>query len=195
MGKGRKPATYEDIEALPVGWVGEIIEDELFASPRPAMGHARVTSVLGTALGGPFDLGQGGPGGWWLFDEPELHLGGNVLVPDMAGWRRERLKEPPSSDTPFMTVAPDWVCEVLSPSTQDVDRRRKLPLYFREGVSHVWLMEPLARTLEVLRRAPEGWLLVATHGEDETVRAEPFDAVPLVLGRLWLPGKRSATGR
>ncbi|HYO72315.1 MAG TPA: Uma2 family endonuclease, partial [Archangium sp.] len=85
MGKGKKPATYEDIEALPVGWVGEIIEDELVASPRPVMGHARVTSVLGTELGGPFDLGRGGPGGWWLFDEPEVHLGRNVLVPDLAG--------------------------------------------------------------------------------------------------------------
>jgi Uma2 family endonuclease len=193
MGKGRKPATYEDIEALPVGWVGEIIEDELFASPRPAMGHSRVTSILGTELGGPFDLGEGGPGGWWLFDEPEFHFGGNVLVPDMAGWRRERLQEPPAADTPFMTVAPDWVCEVLSPSTHDVDRRRKLPLYFREGVGHVWLVEPLTRTLEILRRASEGWLLVATHSGDETVRAEPFDAVPLALGRLWLPARRPET--
>ena len=193
MGKGRKPATYEDIEALPVGWVGEIIQDELVASPRPAMGHARVTSVLGSELGGPFDLGHGGPGGWWLFDKPELHLGREVLVPDLAGWRRERLTEPPAPETPFMTVAPDWVCEVLSPTSSGLDRRRKLPLYFRERVSHVWLVEPLARTLEVFRRAPEGWLLVVTHGEDETVRAEPFDAVPLELGRLWLPGKRPGT--
>ena len=187
MGKGKKPATYEDIEALPVGWVGEIIEEELVASPRPAMGHARVAAVLNTELGGPFDLGRGGPGGWWLFVEPEVHLGRNVLVPDLAGWRRERLPRPPASDEPYMTVAPDWVCEVLSPSTQAVDRKRKLPLYHREGVAHLWLVDPLARTLEVLRREPGGWLLVATFGGDESVRAEPFDAVALALESLWLP--------
>jgi Uma2 family endonuclease len=187
MGKGKKPATYEDIEALPVGWVGEIIEEELVASPRPAMGHARVAAVLNTELGGPFDLGRGGPGGWWLFVEPEVHLGRNVLVPDLAGWRRERLPQPPASDAPYMTVAPDWVCEVLSPSTQAVDRKRKLPLYHREGVAHLWLVDPLARTLEVLRREPGGWLLVATFGGDESVRAEPFDAVVLALESLWLP--------
>ncbi|WNG40714.1 Uma2 family endonuclease [Archangium violaceum] len=190
MGKGKKPATYEDIEALPVGWVGEIIADELVASPRPAMGHARVTSVLGTELGGPFDLGRGGPGGWWLFDEPEIHLGRDVLVPDLAGWRRERLPRPPAPNEPFMTVAPDWLCEVLSPSTVAMDRGRKLPLYLREGVGHVWLVDPLARTLEVLRREAHGWLLVATYTGDESVRVEPFDAVELGLGLLWLPEAR-----
>ncbi|KFA87447.1 Uma2 family endonuclease [Archangium violaceum] len=187
MGKGKKPATYEDIEALPVGWVGEIIEDELVASPRPAMGHGRVTSVLGVELGGPFDLGRGGPGGWWIFFEPEIHFGRNVLVPDLAGWRRERLPKPPARNEPFMKVAPDWLCEVLSPSTESMDRARKLPLYHREGVSHVWLVDPLARTLEVLRREARGWLLVATHTGDERVRAEPFEAVEFGLELLWLP--------
>jgi Uma2 family endonuclease len=190
MGKGKKPATYEDIKALPVGWVGEIIEEELVASPRPAMGHARVAAVLGTELGGPFDLGRGGPGGWWLFVEPEVHLGRDVLVPDLAGWRRERLPRPPAPTEPFMTVAPDWLCEVLSPSTLAVDRKRKLPLYYREGVGHVWLVDPLARTLEVLRHEPGGWLLVATFGGDESVRAEPFEAVELGLESLWLPTER-----
>lgn len=187
MGKAKKPATYEDIEALPVGWVGEIIEDELVASPRPAMGHARVSSVLGTELGGAFDLGRGGPGGWWIFFEPEVHLGRNVLVPDLAGWCRERLPNPPAPSEPFMTVAPDWLCEVLSPSSEARDRARKLPLYHREGVGHVWLVDPLARTLEVLRREAKGWLLVATHTGDERVRAEPFEAVELGLGPFWLP--------
>ena len=183
----KKPATYEDIEALPVGWVGEILEEELVASPRPAMGHSRVSSVLGSRLGGPFDQGQGGPGGWWIFDEPEIHLRRDVIVPDLAGWRRERLERPPTPSQPFMTVAPDWVCEVLSPSTVAVDRGRKLPIYLREGVGHVWFVDPLARTLEVLRREERGWHLVATYPGHASVRAEPFDAVELPLGALWLP--------
>ncbi|MBM7112557.1 Uma2 family endonuclease [Archangium primigenium] len=186
MGQRKKPATYEDIEALPVGWVGELLEDELVAAPRPALGHARVCSMLGTQLGGPFDLGQGGPGGWWLFFEPEIHLGRDVLVPDLAGWRRERLPGPPAPSTPFMTVAPDWVCEVLSPSTQAVDRERKLPRYHREGVGHVWLVEPLTRTLDVLRWGAGGWSSVATHQGPGTVHAEPFQAVALQLAALWL---------
>jgi hypothetical protein len=186
MAKGKKPATYEDIEALPVGWVGEILEDELVASPRPAMGHAHAASVLGARLLNPFSLGEGGPGGWWIFDEPELHLGRDIVVPDLAGWRRERLPRPPSPEEPFMTLAPDWVCEVLSPSTRELDRERKLPFYHREGVAHAWLVDPLARTLEVFRREPSGWRLTATHAGAETVRAEPFDAVPLGLGVLWL---------
>ncbi|PTL79714.1 Uma2 family endonuclease [Vitiosangium sp. GDMCC 1.1324] len=186
MGNGKKPATYEDIEALPVGWVGEILEDELWASPRPAMGHAHACSVLGARLVNPFSLGSGGPGGWWILYEPELHLGRDILVPDLAGWRRERMPRPPSPEEPFVTFAPDWVCEVLSPSTVAVDRTRKLPIYHREGVTHAWLIDPLAHTLEVFRRESSGWLLTATHAGDEQVRAEPFDAVPLGLGALWL---------
>jgi Uma2 family endonuclease len=186
MGNGKKPASYEDIEALPVGWVGEILEDELVASPRPAMGHSHVCSVLGARLLNPFSLGDGGPGGWWIFYEPELHLGRDILVPDLAGWRRERMPKPPAPEEPFMTLAPDWVCEVLSPSTVAVDRTRKLPIYHREGVAHAWLIDPLACTLEVFRRESSGWLLTATHVGEELVRAEPFDAVPLGLGVLWL---------
>ncbi|QRN97804.1 Uma2 family endonuclease [Archangium violaceum] len=186
MAKGKKPATYEDIEALPVGWVGEIVEDELVASPRPVMGHAHVSYALSVMLGAPFAFGNGGPGGWWLLSEPELHLGRAILVPDLAGWRRERLPRLPSSEEPFMTLAPDWVCEVLSPSTATVDRMRKLPIYHREGVAYAWLIDPLARTLEVFRREPSGWLLTATHAGEDVVRAEPFDAVPLGLGALWL---------
>ncbi|MFY0575600.1 Uma2 family endonuclease [Cystobacter fuscus] len=188
MKKSRRAATYEDIEALPVGWVGEILEDELVASPRPALPHARVGPALSALLGMAFDLGQPETrGGWWLLYEPELHLGGNVLVPDLAGWRRERVPLPSFKDAPFATVAPDWVCEILSPSSVSIDRERKLPLYHREGVGHVWLVDPPSRTLEIHRRRARGWRLVARHTGDQEVSAEPFDTLALRLGALWWP--------
>ena len=177
-------ATYEDLLAVPDDKVAEILDGELFVSPRPAVPHARTSSVLGNEIGGPFDRGRGGPGGWWVLDEPELHLGDDVLVPDLAAWRRERLPTLPKAA--FFTLAPDWVCDVVSPSTEQIDRRRKQPIYAREGVSHLWLVNPLARTLEVFRRSPDGWLLAATHAGAERVRAEPFEAVELELAALWI---------
>ncbi|WNG28230.1 Uma2 family endonuclease [Cystobacter fuscus] len=193
MGRGKRPATYEDIETLPPGWVGEIIDDELWAFPRPAKWHAWVASVLGVRLGASFGVGEVGPGGWWFVDEPELHLGRQVLVPDLAAWRYERAPGLFERDEPFFELAPDWVCEVLSPSTAALDRGRKLPLYHREGVSHVWLVDLRAHTLEVYRRGPRGWRL-ARYGGEEVVRAEPFDAEPLDLGRLWAPRSTPAPG-
>jgi Uma2 family endonuclease len=186
QGKGKKPATYEDIEALPVGWVGEIVQDELYASPRPAAQHLRVASRLGVLLGTPFEFGRGGPGGWWFFDEPELHFEHDVLVPDLAGWRRERAPEPPA-EARWMTLAPDWICEVLSPSTWAVDRVRKMPLYYREGVNHLWLIDPRRYALEVYRRGQKQWSRVGFYEGGGTVRVEPFEEVPLELGLLWLP--------
>lgn len=177
-------ATYEDLLALPDDVVGQLLEGELHATPRPAIDHQRSSSVLGIHLGGPFDLGSGGPGGWWIVDEPELHLGRNVLVPDLAGWRREGLPVLPRE--PFFTLAPDWVCEVLSPATARLDRTKKLSIYAREGVGHAWLVDPVLETLEVFRRLEEAWLLVLTAGGDEVVRAEPFDAVELPLTGLWI---------
>jgi Uma2 family endonuclease len=194
MGRGKRPATYEDIEALPPGWVGEIIDDELWASPRPASWHGWVASVLGGMLGNAFSYGRGGPGGWWILDEPELHLGRQVLVPDLAGWRQERAPGLLEREVPFFELAPDWVCEVLSPSTATLDRGRKLSLYHQEGVSHVWLVDPRAHTLEVYRRAARSWQLAARHGGGEVVRAEPFDAESLDLGRLWAPRSTPAPG-
>jgi len=193
MGRGKRPATYEDIEALPPGWVGEIIDDTLWAFPRPAKWHAWVASVLGVRLGATFGVGEGGPGGWWFVDEPELHLGRQVLVPDLAAWRYERAPGLFERDEPFFDLAPDWVCEVLSPSTAALDRGRKLPLYHREGVGHAWLVDPRAHTLEVHRRGARGWR-IARYGGEEVVRAEPFDAEPLDLGRLWAPGSTPAPG-
>lgn len=178
-------ATYADVLAAPAGLVAEVIDGVLYTQPRPATPHALAASALGEELGPPFRRGRGGPGGWLLLDEPELHLGSepDIVVPDLAGWRRERMPELP--DAPYLTLAPDWACEVLSPRTQALDRTRKLPLYAREGVAHVWLVDPLARTLEVLRLDGDTYRLVATHGGEEVVRAEPFDAVGLELSALW----------
>ncbi|MCC6749294.1 MAG: Uma2 family endonuclease [Deltaproteobacteria bacterium] len=178
-----RPATYADLEALPDNVIGEIIHGALVASPRPAIRHARASSVLGSDLGGPFDRGRGGPGGWLILFEPELHLGPDVLVPDLAGWRRERV--PTLPDVAAMTLAPDWVCEVLSPSTEAIDRAAKMEIYAREAVSHLWLVNPKLQTLEIYTRAETGWLRLAAHQGDAKVRAVPFDAIELELDGLW----------
>jgi Uma2 family endonuclease len=180
---GRKPATYADLEALPPNTVGELIDGVLYASPRPALPHGRAALQLTFELTGPFDRGRGGPGGWIFYPEPELHFGEDVLVPDLAGWRRERMPKPLSGVA--TSLAPDWVCEVLSPSTKALDRKAKLPVYGREGVRHVWFVDPLARTLEVRRLEGEDYLLLGTHTGLAHVRAEPFEALELVLAVLW----------
>jgi Uma2 family endonuclease len=180
---GRKPATYADLEALPENVVGELIAGELYVSPRPASLHARAASVLGFKLGGPFDLGDGGSGGWVIIDEPELHFGEDALVPDLAGWRRERMSVLP--DVAAFELAPDWVCEVLSPSTSSLDRNIKLPVYAREGVHHVWFVDPKARTLEVLWLGGKNYTLLGKHEAGARVRAEPFEALELELALLW----------
>jgi Uma2 family endonuclease len=182
-GRLRRPATYTDLEALPDNVVGEIIDGDLYASPRPAIPHAIAAIRLGTHLGGPFDSGPGGPGGWWILVEPELHLGNDVVVPDLAGWRRTRLPEMPKDA--FLTVPPDWACEIVSPSTERLDRGKKLALYAREHVSHIWVVNPLAETIEAYRLEQERWLLVETFVGDATARIEPFDAIELELWRTW----------
>lgn len=178
-----RPATYEDLVALPDNLVAEIVDGELHASPRPAPKHAVSSSGLGAFIGGPFHHGINGPGGWWILPEPELHFGPDVLVPDVAGWRRARMAKVP--DTAYFTVAPDWVCEVLSPSTTRLDRTKKLAIYARTGVPHAWLVDPLAQTLEVLRLESGCWAIHATHAGPEVVRAEPFADVELPLASLW----------
>jgi Uma2 family endonuclease len=178
-----RPATYEDLAALPENLVAELVEGELHASPRPASPHTRTGSSLGGLLVPPFDHGRGGPGGWWVLDEPELHLGRDVLVPDLAGWRRSRM--PKYETCAYFTLAPDWVCEILSPSTASLDRVQKLAIYAREQVAHAWLIDPLARTLEVLRLENSRWTILATHAGTEVVRAEPFTEVAIELQALW----------
>ncbi|MCB9795487.1 MAG: Uma2 family endonuclease [Alphaproteobacteria bacterium] len=180
-----RPARYEDLLELPDNVVGEIIDGVVHASPRPASPHARASTILGGDLSGPFDRGRGGPGGWWILFEPELHLGPDVLVPDLAGWRRERMPVFPS--VPWFELAPDWVCEVLSPSTAAMDRARKLPLYAQAGVRWMWLVDPILRTVEVLDLSGEAWTLVAVHEGEVAVRLPPFDAIELDLGGLWPP--------
>jgi Uma2 family endonuclease len=176
-------ATYDDLRRVPENLVGEILGGRLITSPRPAPPHARAASSLGGELYGPFDRGRGGPGGWIILDEPELHLHGDVLVPDIAGWRRERMPALPEASS--FELAPDWVCEVLSPSTAPVDRSEKLPIYARERVGHVWLVDPLVKTLEVLRLDGSGYRIVgAWHGQ-ATVQCEPFESLAIRLVDLW----------
>ena len=180
----KKNATYEDLLAVPEHLVAEIIHGTLITNPRPASPHAVAATGLGADLWAAFFRGRGGPGGWVILDEPELHFrGGNVLVPDIAGWRRERM--PTIPDAAAFELAPDWVCEVLSPSTEATDRAEKLPIYAAERVRHAWLVDPLTRTLEVFRLEGDAWLLVRTWRDDAKVRAEPFDAIELELGALW----------
>ena len=179
----RRRATYEDLCAVPDHEVAEILDGELIVTPRPALRHASASSSLGGQIWGPFQGGRGGPGGWWILDEPELHLADDILVPDLAGWRRERV--PVLPDTAFMTLAPDWVCEVISPSTERIDRSRKMRIYAREGVEHLWLLDPIVRTLEVLRLEGGRWVLIATHTDADVVRAEPFEAIEIDLTLLW----------
>lgn len=179
----RRRATYEDLEQVPETLVGEILNGDLVTSPRPAPPHARAASSLGGELYGPFDRGRGGPGGWVILDEPELHLQGDALIPDIAGWRRERMPSLPR--TSAFELAPDWVGEFLSPSTASIDRTVKLPIYAREKVRHVWFVDAALQTLEVLRLDGDGYRIVGAWRGEAVVHAEPFEALSLHLADLW----------
>jgi Uma2 family endonuclease len=179
----RHTANYEDLLAVPEPLVAEILFGELVTHPRPAPRHARAAIRLGTILSGPFDLGVNGPGGWVFFGEPELHLGEHVVVPDLAAWRRERLAEFP--DTAWFEDAPDWVCEVLSPSTESYDRGDKRLIYAAAGVSHVWHINPLLKMLEVYELSDGRWLLLDVFRDDAQVVAEPFTDLGFSLSLLW----------
>ena len=188
-----RPATYDDLLKVPDIQVAEIVDGELHASPRPALWHSRAESSLGRAIGGPYDDGIDGPGGWWILVEPELHLGRHVLVPDLAGWRRSRMAELP--DAAYASLAPDWVCEVLSPATASFDRVKKLAVYAREAVAHVWFVDPALRTLEVLKLDGPRWVLAGSYAGNDVVRAEPFAEIGLELRRLWAGPAESAETR
>lgn len=167
--------------------VAEILDGELYTSPRPASPHAFAASGIGADLFGPFHRRPGdpaGPGGWWILFEPELHLGPDVAVPDLAGWRHERMPRVPN--VAYFTDAPDWVCEAVSPTTGAVDRGQKMRIYAREKVGYLWLVDPIARTLEVYRLEAVRWIVAATYTGNDHVRAEPFDAIEIDLTRWWL---------
>ena len=176
-------ATYQDVLDAPAHQVAEIVNGALYTHPRPAMPHALASSSLGDELVGPFGKGRGGPGGWWIIDEPELHLDEDIVVPDLAGWRRERMPEYPL--TAYVALAPDWVCEVLSESTRKHDLHEKRPIYAREGVPYLWLVDPGDRTLEAFELHDGQWLLIASAKDDEPVSIRPFDAITFSLGDLW----------
>ena len=179
----RRAATYDDLLEVPEHLVAEILDGDLIATPRPTPQHASASSGLAGALHGPFDRSRGGPGGWRLLFEPELHLANDVIVPDLAGWRRDRMPRLPEET--FITLSPDWVCEVLSPSTAAMDRIKKLRIYARERVRHAWLVDPLVRTLEVLRLENDHWVIASSWSHLDMARAEPFDAIELDLSLLW----------
>jgi Uma2 family endonuclease len=183
------PSVEAAFQAAPEEMVAEILDGELHLSPRPARPHANVASNLGGLLTAPFKFGRGGPGGWVILDEPELHLGSrpDKLVPDLAGWRRERLPRAVGGDDApaHYGLAPDWACEILSERTRSRDKGQKMRIYAREGVRNLWLVEPLARTLEIFRLAGSEWLLVHSFAGEERVRAEPFEAIELELALVW----------
>lgn len=183
----KRPATYQDVLDAPENMVAEIIRGALHLQPRPASRHSRAATALGAKIGGPFDYDGSGPGGWWIIYEPELHLGDDVLVPDVAGWRRERL--PAFPEVAAFTLAPDWVCEVLSPGTRRRDLTDKRDIYGEQGVGWLWFVDPEARTLEAFALQDRGWALVAAHGGDAEVRVAPFDAIGFPLSALWLPSE------
>ena len=180
-----REAQYEDLFDLPDNLIGEILNGQLITQPRPAPKHARASSIIGGELVPPYDQGRSGPGGWWILFEPELHLGRHIMVPDLAGWRRERM--PSFPDEAYFTLAPDWVCEVLSPGTARTDRVVKMPIYAQQGVQWLWLVEPILHTLEVFRLHEGHWLLEAAWQEADEVSAPPFAEIAFSLGGLWVP--------
>ncbi|MDR3554585.1 MAG: Uma2 family endonuclease [Syntrophobacteraceae bacterium] len=182
----KKMAAYDDLYDIPDNMVGEIIDGELIASPRPAPGHQHATTALSNIIGPFYDrLGRGGgPGGWVFLYEVEIKLGENILVPDLAGWKAERF--PAEVEHNWIPVAPDWICEFLSPSTLRTDKIKKMPVYARFEVAHAWLINPRDKTLDTYRLESGRWSLLASFVENDQVSAEPFPEIEISLADLWL---------
>lgn len=180
-----RPSLYEQLSTLPEGLIGEILDGQLYTQPRPAGPHALAAAALSGELYGPFHRGSSGPGGWWILPEPELHLLRDVEVdvPDLAGWRRDRMPRVPQGHR--FEIVPDWVCEILSSSTESKDRDIKMPIYAKYGVPHAWLLDPRTRTIEVYRLEAREWREVGRFTGDQPAPIPPFDAVPLDLAALW----------
>ena len=183
--KNSARATYHDMLDAPPHMVAEIIDGTLFTHPRPASLHARACYELGSIIGPPFSRGREGPGGWWVLFEPEIHLGEDIVVPDLAGWRRERMPEFP--EVAYFTLAPDWVCEVLSPSTRRLDLGGKRAVYVRAGVGYIWFADPELRSFEAFALRGKEWVLIDKLFDDASVSLPPFEAISFDLGDLWLP--------
>ncbi|MGH8497257.1 MAG: Uma2 family endonuclease [Methylococcales bacterium] len=180
-----KPSLYDALLALPKGLTGEILQGRLYSHPRPSWAHGLAGSRLGADIEGPYGRGRGGPGGWWIIDEPEVHLilDREVVVPDIAGWRKEHLPLPPQGHK--VQVVPDWVCEILSASTSKTDRDVKMPLYAQFGVQYAWLVDPAAHRLEAYDLIDSKWRLLALFRADDRVSIAPFDSIQIRLEELW----------
>ena len=178
----KKNATYDDLREIPDHFVAEMFDGDLYAFPRPALPHANAASTLLSEIHKSFH--HKGPDGWAILLEPELHFGRDVLVPDIAGWRRARLPNVPPDA--YLTLAPDWICEVLSSSTETIDRGKKLRSYAREGVGYAWLVDPIAHTLELMSLEASRWTQLARYEGEAKIRAAPFDSMELELGSLWI---------
>ncbi len=176
-------ATYQDVLDAPQYMVAEVVDGKLYTHPRPAFPHAMACSALGGMINQFFQFGRGGPGGWWILDEPEIHLDEDIVVPDIGGWRRERMPEPPNAA--FTTLAPDWVCEVLSPPTRKLDLGGKQAVYARESVGYLWFVDPDARFLQAFELSGTKWTLIDTLFDDAPVSLPPFDTISFSLGDLW----------
>lgn len=187
MDPARRIATYEDLLALPEGVRAEILGGEIVTEPAPLPEHSRLQGALRRFVGGPFDDddGHGGPGGWWILLEVDVRLGQDVVRPDLAGWRRERLPSPWKQRP--IEVAPDWICEVVSPSNAARDRLVKRRIYSLHGVRHFWIADPAERVLEALSLVDGRWLEVGTYGDGDQARIEPFAEIELDVSRLFPP--------
>jgi Uma2 family endonuclease len=181
----KKNATYDDLHGIPENTIGEIIDGKLTVTPRPSKQHVYAASVLEIELGAPYQFGRGGgPGGRVILVKPEIKLGENIVVPDLAGWKKERF--PGTETTNWVSASPDWVCEVLSPGTLRTDKIKKMPFYGRHGVQHLWFLDPAAKTLDVFRLESDKWVVAGLFVEDDKVRAEPFQEIEIDLNNLWL---------
>ncbi len=180
----KKRVNYEDLYTIPENMIGEIIDGELIVTPRPSAEHSNAAFALSAEIGPPYRLGRGGPGGWIVLYEPEIKFGDNILVPDFAGWRTERFPGWPAEN--WFSAVPDWICEILSPSTARNDRIRKMAIYARYEVKYLWLIDPRDKTLEIFRLKSSEWLRLAGFAENDRVRAEPFHEVELELGNFWV---------
>ena len=184
--KPRQCATYEDVLNAPPHMIAEVADGKLYLHSMPAPLHANAISAICALIGCPFHRGTEGPGGWWIINKPEVHLGADgedILGPDVAGWRRENMSGIP--DAAYFSVVPDWVCEVLSPSTRSFDLGAKRTIYAREQVRHLWLVDPDARTLEAFELRKGQWILTDTLVDTGSVSLPPFDAISFPLEELW----------